>query len=248
MGKIRTLALSLIVTLGLIGNLLALTADELVRRIDANQDVSSQKFSAKMVITKRNRSLTKVFNGVGVKAGEKSYMAFTNPEDRGVKYLKLGDELHIYLPQAQDSMKIAGHMLRQGMMGSDISYEDMLAKDALQDDYESAIIKETNFMGRSCLLLRMTAKKPDVTYYIREAIVDTQWNVVLQARLFAKSGRLMKEMVFEDVRTIGNKFIAMRMTIQDSTKKDSKTEIQFLSLEVNIPVDPTLFTLSNLSR
>jgi hypothetical protein len=226
----------------------AITADELLARIDANQDAYSQKFSAKMIISKKTRSLTKVFNGVGVKAGEKAYMEFTNPEDRGVKYLKLGDELYIYLPQAQDSMKIAGHMLRQGMMGSDISYEDMLSKDSLQKSYEAAIVKETNFMGRPCLLLRLSAKKPDVTYHVREAIVDTQWNVVLQSRLYAKSGRLLKEMLFEDVRTIGGKNVAMRMVIHDRTRKDSKTEIHFLSLEINMPVDPSLFTLSNLSR
>jgi len=40
--------------------------------------------------------------------------------------LKLGDELWTYTPETDRIIKISGQMLRQSVMGSDLSYEDMM--------------------------------------------------------------------------------------------------------------------------
>ena len=71
----------------------AITADDIIKRVDQNENFSTQKFSATMTIQKGKRKLVKKFNGYGQKNGEKSFMTFTNPEDRGVKYLKIAKEL-----------------------------------------------------------------------------------------------------------------------------------------------------------
>jgi len=70
---------------------------------------------------------------------DKALVEFTNPQDKGTRYLKIGKELWIYFPSEQDMVKISGHMLKEGMMGSDVSYEDALETDALHKKYSAAV-------------------------------------------------------------------------------------------------------------
>ena len=46
------------------------------------------------------------------------------------------------MPRAERVQKISGHMLRQGMMGSDMSYEDMLEAADFEEKYEAEVVGE----------------------------------------------------------------------------------------------------------
>ncbi len=65
---------------------------------------------------------------------------FTNPQDRGIKFLKREDNLWMFFPDAEEIIKISGHMLNQGMMGSDFSYQDIMESDNLTDLYNFEIV------------------------------------------------------------------------------------------------------------
>jgi outer membrane lipoprotein-sorting protein len=223
------------------------TADEIIAKIDANQTFNTEKYSAKMIISKGSRKIIKTFNGYAMRAGKKSFMNFTNPEDRGVKYLKIGDDLWIYLPDAQDSLKISGHMLRQGMMGSDLSYEDMLSSDKLQDRYLSRIIGKTNIDGKSCTTLEMTAKVENVTYFKRTASVDDELFIVRRVGLYAKTGRLLKQMEFDTVKEFSGRFLATRFTVRDMIRANTSTVIEFTDLALDAPLGESAFSRSVLS-
>ncbi len=140
------------------------TAKAIIEKVDQNQVYTTESFKATMTIAKGRITLVKTFFGYGKKEGDRSFMEFTNPEDKGVKYLKIKDELWIYFPDADDVMKISGHMLRQGMMGSDLSYEDMLENDKLEEKYKSTLQPDQEIDGRACYVLQLDAKVPDVTY------------------------------------------------------------------------------------
>ena len=170
------------------------TAKSIIEKVDKNQVFVTEKFTATMVITKGKRTLTKQFYGYGKKEGMKSFMEFTNPEDNGVKYLKMDDELWIYFPDADDIMKISGHMLRQGMMGSDISYEDMLENDSIDEQYDAKLLEDKKVGDRDCYVVELIAKKPDVTYEKQVIVVDKNWFIPLEIELYARGGRLLKKM------------------------------------------------------
>ena len=59
----------------------------------------------------------------------------------------------IIFPEAEDIVKISGHMLNQGMMGSDFSYQDMMESDKLTDLYDFELIGEEDIDGRLCYVL-----------------------------------------------------------------------------------------------
>ncbi len=224
------------------------SAREIIRQVDRNENFTTQRFFAAMVIQKGSRRLVKTFNGYGYRDGEKSFITFTNPEDRGVKYLKIENELWIYFPDADDIMKISGHMLRRGMMGSDISYEDMLESSEFEKKYDYVRKDDATVDGMACFVIDCTAKVPDSTYARQVLYVQKNNYVPVKAEMYAKGGRLLKKMTMEDIRMVAGRAVPMTMTIRDMRKKDSLTVVSFSKILFDVPMPAGVFTRQNLRR
>ena len=91
-------------------------------------------------------------------------------------------------------------MLRQSVMGSDLSYEDLMEDRKLEDLYSAQISGEEEYDGRPCWVLDLTAKEEDVAYYSRKVWVDKERFVALKEDRFAKSGKLLKRTEIKDVQ------------------------------------------------
>ena len=226
----------------------AITADEVLRKLDDNQVSKTRWFASKMTIEKGGKTLIKEMQGYGASEGNKFLITFTNAEDRGVKYLKLDENLWIYLPDADDVMKISGHMLRQGMMGSDLSYEDMLSLEQLNKKYSASLNGETQVSGVNCHVLEIKAKVPDVTYYREVICVDAKRFLPLRIELYAKSGRLLKTMESSGIKEQKGRYYSTKTVIKDMKRKDSLTTLDLIELKLDAPVPKDTFTRQNLSK
>ena len=84
-------------------------------------------------------------------------------------------------------------MLRQSVMGSDLSYEDMMENSKLLENYDAAVVDSEEIDGRDCWILELHANSDDVNYQIRKIWVDKTRFVLLKEELYAKSGKAVKE-------------------------------------------------------
>lgn len=223
-------------------------ARSIIARADRNHVFQTQEFKATMVISKGRQTLTKTFFGYGQHEGEKSYMEFINPEDRGVKYLKLKDEMWIYFPDADDVMRISGHLLRQGMMGSDISYEDMLENESWREKYDAQRLDDVTAQDRPCFQVQLDAKKPDAMYMREVFLIDKENYVPLEIRMYAQGGRQLKQMTQRQIRQIGGRWVATEVEFRDLRRKDSRTVVRFENLEFDRPVPAKVFSQGYLKR
>jgi len=228
--------------------LFAASGLQIVRKLDQNRGYGTQKFSMKMTIQKGKRTQVKKFVGYGKERGDKSYMEFTNVEDKGVKYLKVKDELWIYLPEADDIMKISGHMLRRGMMGSDLSYEDMMQDENFEKRYDVKLLGSERVRGVNCHKVKLTAKVKDALYAEQILYVDKKRPVALKIDMYARGGRLMKSMQQYNVKVIQGRHVAMKTTIQDKRKKNSMTTLEITGIQFNVKVPGRVFTSRYLKR
>jgi len=232
----------------LVVSLYAQSANEIIRKVDANQNFVTEKFAMKMTIEKGSQKLVKTLVGYGKNRGDQSFMEFTNPEDRGVKYLKINDELWIYFPDADDIMKISGHMLRQGMMGSDISYEDMMRREELDKTYDVKLTGSEKIRGSDCFIIEMIAKTKDALYARQVLYIDKVTYIPLKMELYAKGGRLLKTMEEYDIVKHGDRYLARKIVIKDLRRKDSATTVEIQELQFNITVPDGVFSRRNLRR
>ena len=80
---------------------------------------------------------------------DKSFTEYLSPAiEAGTKMLKLGDKLWTYSPQTDGVIQISGHMLRQSVMGSDMSYNDMMEDRPLEEIYKATISGSETFENR----------------------------------------------------------------------------------------------------
>jgi outer membrane lipoprotein-sorting protein len=190
---------------------------------------------------------TKAMKVLGVGA-QKALVEFTNPQDKGTKYLKIDKELWIYFPSEQDVVKISGHMLKEGMMGSDVSYEDALESDALRKKYAASLSGEETFEGHDCFVLTLDATVKDAPYYKRKMWVDKKKFIQWKEEMYAKSGALLKVSHVLDVKQISGRRFPVKMELVNKLRKNTKTVFEMSNVLFDVKLPDAVFSMQNLQR
>ncbi len=246
---------------GLLGaEALAITGEEIIKRVDANMTFATARSESKMVIhvdqDVREKTLLSYDKG-----REIGYAEFLSPaRDKGTKYLKIKDNMWMYLPSVDKIIKISGAMLRQSMMGSDFSYEDALESTQLLQKYNATLVSEETVpvtfkeggklvtRDRVCYVVDLTAKVKEITYFRRMVWVDKLLFVPVKEDLFALSGKKLKEMTMGDIQRFGSRHYPMYMTMSNLLRANSRTEMFTTRAEFDVYVDPAYFTQSKLTK
>ncbi|MGM0414240.1 MAG: outer membrane lipoprotein-sorting protein [Bacillota bacterium] len=223
-----------------------LTADEIMNQRDDNEFIVSARMEAEMIIVKGNRETVKEMTSY-TRKGE-ALTEFTNPRDRGTKYLKQGDELWMYFPDAEDLVRISGHMLRQGLMGSDFSYQDALESEKLTDLYQFELLGEEEIDGQMTYVLKGTAREgKEVSYYERKIWVDQERYIGLREELYARNGRLLKVAEVTEVDQFDDdRWYPTELVMNDRLTEDSKTIFKIKELEFNPEIPEGTFSIEGL--
>ena len=224
----------------------ALTGAEVIERMERNERHSSVHSTGSLQISDRFGTRTKTFISTAV-GDDRSLLEFTNPEEAGQKILRLDDEIYLYFPEAEEVIHLQGAALRENVLGSDFSYEDMTGEGSLLDDYEVELEGTEPIAGHDCHRLRLTATRRDVVYPIQVVWIDAAQFVTRRVEQFSRRGRPLKEMVISDYREVGDKLIPVRLEMSDLMKKDSRTVFLIDTIEVDIAVDENLFSLEELT-
>jgi outer membrane lipoprotein-sorting protein len=224
------------------------TAAEILDAMDRNLTFESRTARVKMIVEgRRTREYEMVTYGRGA---EDSAIEYLSPaRERGTRMLKLADELWIYMPAVDRVQKISGHMLREGMMGSDVSYEDLMTSRELRDDYDAAILGEESLDGRDTWQLELTARDETVSYPRRVMWIDKESFIPLKQELFALSGMLLKTWTMGDVEAFeGGRLFPTTMVIQDHVRAGSATRMEFSDIRFGIELEQEVFSLRWLER
>ena len=163
--------------------------------------------------------------------------------------LKLGDKLWTYTPEPHDRIiAISGHLLKQSVMGSDLSYEDMMSNDSLEEDYTAVVIDEENVGERPCFVLELTANRSDVSYAKRRIWVDSERWLAIRSHLMAKSGKLLKTHVVKDVFHLEDRWYPKVIFFKDMLARGGGTEYHLDSIDLKTSVPTSKFTKASLRR
>jgi outer membrane lipoprotein-sorting protein len=227
------------------------SAAELLRRVDENEIYNTIEYEGEMIIEYQNRRYVKLFKA-WARGNSDSFIEFTNPEDRGAKYLKKGGRLYVYSPDTEEVMLISGHMLKESMMGSDLSYEDTINNDTLSSRYNPALggsgtwtLKGDN---RDCWMLDLTAKKRTESYPKQKLWIDKETGDLLHYELFALSGAKLKEYTLLRVEESGGRRFPVEGEMRDLLRKGSKTSFVMKNLSLDRPIADSVFSTRNLER
>ena len=179
----------------------------------------------------------------------RSYSHYKSPaREKGTKMLKIGGKLWRYTPRTDRKILIAGHLLRQSMMGSDLSYEDMMEDHKLSHSYSATLEGFEDFSGTLCAVLHLVARNKKTTYQTRKAWINQEKRIVLKEERFAKSGKLLKRILLKDYEKIGNRLFPRTMVFLDMLKENTQTTYKFDVIEFDVEIPAKYFSQSILKR
>ena len=222
--------------------------DEILRKVDQNMFAETKIVESRMVIHGRRETRT-VESRSWQRGTDESYTEFTAPaREKGTKMLKLKEMLWEYSPSTDRTIMISGHLLRQSVMGSDLSYEDMMDDPHLPNMYTATFASADTVGDRRCWVLNLAARKTDIAYDHRTVWVDRERYVLLKEDLYARSGKLLKTVLFREVMRVKNRWLAKSVLYRDVLKEGEGTEFFSDTVTLDAPIPDYLLSKASLRR
>jgi len=223
------------------------SATTLLSRVDANEVYSSISYEGEMIIEYKGKVFVKKFIAKS-RGSDNSFVEFTNPDDRGTKYLKKDGRLYVYSPDAEEVMLISGHMLKESMMGSDLSYEDTIENQKLSARYDPVLAGVEEREGRKAWVLELSAKKKTESYPRQKLWIDVETGDVLASEQYALSGGKLKEYRLIKAEKIGGRRFPVEVEMRDLLRKGSKTTFKMTKVELDAAIPDSVFSMRNLEK
>lgn len=224
------------------------SGEEILKRIDDNMTSDTKIITSKMIIHGRRNTRT-VESKSYIEGTDKSFTQYLAPaREAGTKMLKLDNRLWTYSPQTDRTILISGHMLRQSVMGSDLSYEDMMEDPKLVNLYEATLTGEETLSGRPCWIIELTARTQDIAYHSRKVWADKERDIFIKEERYAKSGKLLKTTTVNEVRRMDGRWVAKSLTFKDQLQSGDGTEFVLESVQFNAPIPDYIFSKASLRK
>lgn len=225
-----------------------ITAEDIVEKMDANMVFESRTSTTKLTVIKGKKVKTYVMDSYG-RGTTDSALEFMSPQrDKGTKMLKKGGELWLYTPEIEKTQKISGHMLRQGMMNSDFSYEDMMETTELTRLYSATLVGEELLGDVPTYKLELKAHNPDLAYPRRIMWVDKEKWVPLKQELYAGTGTLVKVWAMGNIQDFNGRWYPTAMRIDNMLESGSHTIAQFENMKFSVDLEDEVFERRWLER
>jgi hypothetical protein len=184
---------------------------------------------------------------------EKVLMVFKNPRDvAGTGYLSFSyddeskdDDIWLYLPALKRVRRITGSGKNDDFMGTDFTYEDMGSRSLARDAF--TLQGEASIDGAPCWLVEARAKDGKDPYGRRLIHVRKDSYVVGAIDYYDRQNRLLKELRVTGIRQIDGIWTAGKMEMTN-VQNNHSTLIEMSDIRYNLPLDDSLFAVTNLER
>ena len=225
------------------------SVEDIIQAMDDNLNAKSRVMTSKMIVHGRRSSRTIESRNwvVGIDQAFTEYLS--PPREAGTKMLKLYDKLWTYAPQTDRVIQISGHMLRQSVMGSDMSYNDMMEDRPLEELYEATLEGSVLIDGRDHWIMHLEAKVKGLSYPKRRAWIDKEYLLPMKEELYGKSGKLLKTSTMDGIKKVQGRWFPSRFIFKDELKRNSKgTEWHIDDIEFDLDIPESRFSKAKLRK
>lgn len=162
--------------------------------------------------------------------------------ERGQALLMRGRDLWIYMPAVSQPIRLS---LSQRLTGQ-VANGD-LARANFSGDYTPELLREDNFEERPVQVLKLSAAGSGVTYDTVHYWIDAENYRPLFAEFFARSGRLLKTMRYENFSELAGAQRPTRLVIDDALKPGRRSVLRYDSMALR-ELPEHIFTREYLRR
>lgn len=218
----RLVTLVMVLMVGVPGNGLAATADEILHRMEDHRFIDGDLEMTIRVESYLDEHLETLAVMKGyVSGGKLTSIVFLEPQNmRDRKLLADGDDIQLIIPKVKNPIRITP---AQRLTGG-ISYSDLAAV-SYEKDYDVKLLGEEEIVGmtadgqetasKRCYHLELSAKRRGLNYHKINFWVDKQGFLPVRADFFALSGKKMTVVYYSAPREINGQQIMTKMFLFD---------------------------------
>ena len=181
------------------------------------------------------------------KGDDRSLVRVLEPKkDRGNGTLTDDNSMWSYSPKVNRVIKIPSSMMGQSWMGSDFSNKDIARADDIVEQYNHSILNVEEVDGVTIYEIESIPHEDAAVVWGREVLNIRDDHVVITHQFFDQDGELVKTLTSLEIGEMGGRVIATRQRMSKVETPDEWTEIQVVSVDYEVELQDSLFTLSNL--
>ena len=223
-------------------------ADSILQKVEYNLWPRSQVKDTQMVIYGRQRCRT-ITSRAYSQGHEKTFTEYLDPEgERDLKILRLQAHLWVNPPATDSTAELSGDLLGQPVMGSDMSFQDMMEESMLLEGFDGTVIGQEIILGRKTWVLELVPKTGMGTYGKRKAWVDQEWYVPIREELFAPSGQLLKCVTRSGIQQVEGRWVPSKVTYRDVLKDGEGTDLIVTAIKFDVEIPEGIFSKEALGK
>lgn len=167
-------------------------------------------------------------------------------KDRGNGTLTDNGSMWSFSPKVNRIIKIPSSMMGQSWMGSDFSNKDVAKADDIIDQYDHSVLSIVEEDGITIYEIQSVPHEEAAVVWGREVMRIRDDKVVVDHKFYDQDDELVKILQSLDIREMGGRTIAIRQRMHKIETPEEWTEIQVNSVEYEIDIPDSTFTLSSL--
>lgn len=241
----------------------ALTAREIMEKVDARDDGDNMIATIKMTLIDKNdnRRLRemKVFNKDKGKDTWKLqfFLSPADVKDTGFltyDYYEGGrdDDQWLFLPDLRKTKRIASSDKSSAFMGSDFSYADMTSR--VLDEWTYKLLKESEVSGHKVWLIEALPadKEVEKRYGYTKSVIFVRQDIFMGVRAvhWLKEGKKIKYQEMLGVKQFDGIWMSTEYRMKTTKNKITlhKTVMEWSEIQFNQSLDDDLFTVRRLEK
>ncbi len=241
----------------------ALTAREIMEKVDARDDGDNMVANIKMTLIDKNENLRirnmKVFNKDKGKDTWKLqfFLSPADVKDTGFltyDYYEGGrdDDQWLYLPDLRKTKRIATSDKSSAFMGSDFSYADMTRR--VLDEWTYKLLKEGEVNGHKVWLIEALPidKTVENRYGYTKSVIFIRQDIFMGVRAvhWLKAGKKIKYQEMLGIKQIDGIWVSTEYRMKTTKNKvtQHKTIMEWSDIKYNQSLDDDLFSVRRLEK
>ncbi|MFW6200372.1 MAG: outer membrane lipoprotein-sorting protein [Gemmatimonadota bacterium] len=223
------------------------STDEVLEHLDELYRSSSSHAVMRMTVV-RERGTRELTLESWSRGEDSALVVIREPaREAGTATLRTAEGLWNYAPRADRLIRVPSGLLSDSWMGSHFTNDDLMRETSYDEDYEASL-SWARRDGERSLQVALTPRPgaPVVYTELRFLLTPDDW--IPERWEYLDEGELVRVMTFSDVTEVSGQRLPTRMVIRPADEPDEYTEVEYLALELDAPVDSELFSRRGLRR
>ncbi|MBN1551017.1 outer membrane lipoprotein-sorting protein [bacterium] len=179
-----------------------------------------------------------------------SLVRITAPKkEAGTATLKAENNIYNYLPKTDRTIKITSGMMMSSWMGSHFTNDDLVKESRYSEDYNCEVVFDGEREGEMVWEMQLNPKPDAPVIWGKIMFVIRQTDLMpVHAKYYDEKNILIRTMMFKEYKEMGARTIPSIMRLMPEDKPNEFTELTYNSIEFDIGLEPSFFSIRNLKN